>query len=83
MRDKTGAYREEFIRSVCNKSGIFVKEFREISEDPYAREEFIMSINMKSAKAGRILDMAPREKELDTYQQTIKKSDRKCEDQGK
>ena len=71
LKDKTGAYREEFIRSICNKSGVFVKEFREIQEDPYAREEFILSINMKSAKAGRILDEQPKEKELDIYQKTI------------
>jgi hypothetical protein len=31
------------------KSGIFVKEFREVVDDPYARNEFIMSISMKPA----------------------------------
>ena len=72
LKNKTGAYKEEFIQSICNKSGVFVKEFREIREDPYAREEFIMSINMKSAKFDKIQDS--REQELDVYQKTIQKS---------
>ena len=29
---------------------MFVREFREIESDPYAKEEFIMSIHLKSAK---------------------------------
>lgn len=40
---------DELIKSICNTSGIFIKEFREIKDDPYAREEFIMSISKKSA----------------------------------
>ena len=47
---KTGAYKEDFIQSICNKSGVFVREFREMESDPYAKEEFIMSIHLKSAK---------------------------------
>ena len=80
LKDKTGAYKEEFIRSICNKSGVFVKEFREMKEDPYAREEFILSINMKSAKAGRILDEQPKQKELDIYQKTIQQSKKNVEE---
>jgi hypothetical protein len=37
--------KNELIKSICNTSGIFLKEFREIQDDPYAREEFIMSIH--------------------------------------
>ena len=54
LKKKTGAYREEFIQSICNKSGVFVQEFREIKDDPYAREEFIMSISLKNAQFGKI-----------------------------
>ena len=46
---KSGAYKEEFIQSIVNKSGVFVKEFREIS-NPYTREEFIMSIHLNNAE---------------------------------
>ena len=67
LRDKEGAFKEEFIMSLCTKSAVFLKEFREINEDPYAREEFILSINMKSAKAGRILDMVPKEESYETF----------------
>lgn len=48
---KQGEYKEQLIRSIVNKSGVFVKEFREIS-DPYTREEFIMSLNVKGANFG-------------------------------
>ena len=44
-----GAGSDQLIKSICNTSGIFIKEFREIKDDPYAREEFIMSISHKSA----------------------------------
>ena len=47
------AYKEQFIHSIVNKSGVFVKEFREM-EDPYTREEFIMSIHMKPAVAEKV-----------------------------
>ena len=58
------SYKEEFIQSICNKSGVFVKEFREQS-DPYAREEFIMS--MCSAKFEKV----DQEKEFEIYNKTI------------
>ena len=70
LKKKTGAYKEEFIQSICNKSGVFVKEFREIKNDPYAREEFIMSINMKNAQFNKV-DEYPRSKEYDIYTRTI------------
>ena len=46
---------DELIKSICNTSGIFIKEFREIKDDPYAREEFIMSISHKSAVFDQII----------------------------
>ena len=52
---KEGDYKEELIQSICAKSGIFVKEFREIVDDPYARNEFIMSISMKPAQFGKVM----------------------------
>lgn len=67
------SYKEEFIQSICNKSGIFIKEFREIKEDPYAREEFIMSISMKSAKFDKIDNEAEFEQFHQAIQETIDK----------
>lgn len=67
---KEGAYREEFIQSVVNKSGVFVREFREIS-NPYEREEFIMSLSMKRPAFGKVEKTAIYEE----YHQTIQKSE--------
>ena len=39
---------EQFYQSLANRSGVFVKEFREL-ESPYEREEFIMSIHLNQA----------------------------------
>ena len=64
FKEFTHSYKEEFIHSICNKSGVFVKEFREIQNDPYAREEFIMSISMKSAKFEQL---PSQEKEFQIY----------------
>ena len=50
-----GCYKEEFIQSICMKSGVFVKEFREVVDDPYARNEFIMSISMQPAQFRKVL----------------------------
>ena len=71
---KSGAYKEEFIRSIVNKSGVFVKEFREIS-DPYSREEFIMSIHMLPAEFSKITST----NEFEVYNATIQKSVLKSE----
>jgi|TARA_B110000285_G_C14965578_1_gene533904 hypothetical protein len=70
LKKRTGAYREEFIQSICNRSGVFVREFREIKEDPYAREEFIMSIHLKNAEFNKVEEY-PRSKEYDIYTRTI------------
>ena len=57
---------------MVNKSGVFVREFREIS-NPYEREEFIMSINNNpSAVFGQV---TMSEKEYEVYNKTIKKSE--------
>ena len=79
LRKKTGAYKEEFIQSICNRSGIFVQEFREIKEDPYAREEFIMSINLRNAEFNKIEEY-PRSKEYDIYTRTIAEAKRKTDE---
>lgn len=64
---KSGAYREELINSIVNKSGVFVKEFREM-KDPYQREEFIMSINRKDAHFAKVEDSTIKMKEFEVYQ---------------
>lgn len=61
-KEKEGEYSEEFMLSIKNTPGVFVREFREI-EDPYKREEFIMSLHRKSACFEQILEV--REKEGD------------------
>ena len=51
-RDAPGSpTKDELMHSIKQQSGKFLQEFRELEEDPYKREEFIMSLGKRGGAA--------------------------------